>query len=138
MPVILYSVNVNSQELRWGDPTQGPLSAVLPLGFSCYSVSVFPDQRHLYVTGYKLVAGVAHAWLAVIDTCGHMLTAQLDLGVGFAGQCALPPAVGAPQAYVAISRAVGQTDTGPNGGKNRVAILDIGAPAAAAVRPVYR
>jgi DNA-binding beta-propeller fold protein YncE len=129
MPVILYAVNANSQELRWGDPTQGPLSAVLPLGFACHSVSVLPDQRHLYITGNKLVAGVAHAWLAAIDTCGPVPTAELDLGVGFAGQCALPPGVGGPLAYVAISQAVGQTDTGPNGGTNRVAILDIAAPA---------
>ncbi len=129
MPVILYAINANSQELRWGDPTQGPLSAVLPLGFGCRHMAVLPDQRHLYVTGNKVVDGVPHAWLAVVDTCGHMLTAQLDLGVGFAGQCALPSGSGGTRAYVAISQAVGQIDTGPNGGTNRVAILDIGAPA---------
>jgi hypothetical protein len=70
---------------------------------------------------------VVHAWLAVVDTCTNTVIGELDLGVGFGGQCAVPEVSGSTHAYVAISRAVGRADSG---GSNRIATVDINLPGA--------
>lgn len=126
---LIYSVNAASQDLRWGDPGTGALGSIAALGFSCTRLAVLPGQRYVYVTGSKLVGNVTTAWLAALDTCSGTIVKELDLGVGFAGQVALPGGVGGIRAYVAISEAVGSVDTGPDGGSNRVEVLNILDPA---------
>ncbi len=127
---ILYVVNPGSQDIRYGTPFTGALTSILPLGFAGYRIAAMPGQRYLYVTGNKSVDGVRHAWLAVVDTCTNTVTTEVDLGIGFAAQCAVPDAVGGNRAYVAISQAVGSIDTGPQGGSNRVEVLNVSNQAA--------
>lgn len=127
---IIYTVNPGSETLQWGTTTSGALSNSINLGFACHRIAVMPDQKYLYITGNKPVNGETHAWLAVVDTCGTAgasVVGELDLGEGFAGQCAMPPAPGTPAAYVAISKANGNTVTQ---GRNRLAVLDVANPAA--------
>jgi hypothetical protein len=126
---LISTVNSQSQDLRWGDPATGNLANTISLGFSCFQVAVMPDQRYLYVTGYKHYPNdppdLNYAWVAVVDTCTNTVTKELDLGVGHAGQCAVPPGVNGSMAFVAISRALGSIDTGPHGGSNRIEALNI-------------
>ncbi len=129
MPDLVFSVNRSTQDLRFGDPATGALSNIQPLGFACARLVVLAGQRYVYVTGNKSQSGVPHAWLAVFDTCANAVVKEVDLGVGFAGQAAVPGGVGGIRAYVAVSQAVGSTDTGPDGGSNRVEILNIVNPA---------
>lgn len=126
---LVFSVNSASQDIRWGDPAAGALGTITPLGFACVRLAVFPGQRHVYITGSRDAGGVPHAWLAVLDTCSGLVVKELDLGVGFAGQTAVPGGIGGIRAYVAISRAVGQVDTGAQGGSNRIAVLNTANPA---------
>jgi hypothetical protein len=88
-----------------------------------------PDQRYLYVTGYKHYPtdppDLIYAWLVVVDTCTNTVTKELNLGVGFAGQCAAPPGVNGIKAFIAVSQAQSRTDTGPQGGSNRIEVLNI-------------
>jgi hypothetical protein len=140
---IVYAVNSESQDLRWGDPSTGNLANVVSLGFSCFQVAVMADQRYVYVTGTKHYPtdppNLRYAWLAVVDTCTNTVTKELNLGVGYGGQCAVPPGVDGTLAFVAISRASGNDpatlDTGPHGGSNRVEALNITNPADPVLSP---
>jgi hypothetical protein len=100
---LLYAISAGSASLGWG-PASGNLVNNLPLGFSCHWIAVMPGNRVLYVTGNKGVSGTRHAWLAVVDTCDNTVVAEVDMGLGFAGQCAVPAAPGGPSAYVTIYR----------------------------------
>ena len=126
---LVFSVNSQTQDLRYGDPATGNLATIQQLAFRCHRLVVLPGQRHVYVTGNKVVSGVPHAWLAVFDTCSNTVVKELDLGPGFAGQTAVPGGVNGIRAYVAVSQAVGQNDTGPAGGTNRIEVLNIIDPA---------
>ncbi len=123
----LYTVNPGSNELTWGSPANPNQSSTLTLGFAGHRIAVIPGQRYLYITGNKIIGGEPHAHLAVIDTCDHTVTAEIDLGVGFAGQCAVPHALEGNRAFVAISRAVGNVISN---GQNRVSVLNVLNPSA--------
>ena len=125
---LVFSVNSVTQDLRYGDPATGSLSTINPLGFACYQLVVMPGQRYVYVSGNKLVGNEHHAWFAAFDTCEGTVTKEIDLGPGFGGQVAVPGAVGGIKAYVAVSQAVGTTDTGSYGGTNRIEVLNIVNP----------
>lgn len=129
---LLYAISAGSQSLRWGT-APGNLANTLPLGFACHWMAALPGNRVLYATGNKGVSGTRHAWLAVVDTCDNPVVAEIDMGLGFAGQAAVPIASGGLSAYVAISRAFGTTDTGAAGG-NRIAILNVTDPLAPTLR----
>ncbi len=125
---LLYVVNTGSQSLVWGPSSN--LTQNLGLGFDCHRLAVMPGNRFLYVTGNKTFSSRdVHAWLAVVDTCDNSVVSQLDMGPGFAGQCAVPVAPGGPNAFVAISQAVGDIDTGnADGGGNRIAQINVLSP----------
>jgi hypothetical protein len=134
----LYTVNSGSRDLRWGASTDSALGNVLALGYNCFRIAVMPGQQYLYVTGFKEIRQVSgfesHAWLAVVDTCSNTVTRELDLGIGFAGQCAVPPVAGLNRAYIAVSRALGDTDAGAQG-PNRIVVLDVTRPEAPSPPP---
>ena len=126
---LLYVTNPGSNDLRWGTPLGGGLTVVIPLGFAGHRIVAMPGQRYLYITGNKIVNGDIHAWLAVIDTCNNtVLAPEVDLGIGFAGQCAVPDSVGGNRAYVAISQAVGERVL--QGADSRIEVLNVLNPVA--------